>query len=89
MTVNVPAKTCPCTLFGDATPATSTNEGVGLELGVRFTPDATAVSPRCATTAPAAPDNASGDLWTTSGTRLAEVTFPAPKAGTTSRSPPR
>jgi N,N-dimethylformamidase beta subunit-like, C-terminal/Domain of unknown function (DUF4082)/Bacterial Ig-like domain/Bacterial Ig domain len=77
VTVNVPVKTCPCTLFGDATPATTANEGVGLELGVRFTPDGAGRVTALRYYSAGGSGQRLGHLWTASGTQLAEVAFPA------------
>ena len=78
MTVNVPARTCPCTLFGDTVPAKTANDGTAVELGVRFTADADGQIRALRYYSPGGSGVRLGHLWSANGAQqLAEVTFPA------------
>ena len=89
VTVNVPAQDVPVHAVRRRLPASTANEGVGLELGVRFTPDGDGRITALRYYSAGGSGQRLGHLWTASGTRLAEVTFPAARAGTRSRWRPR
>ena len=78
VTVNVPAKTCPCTLFGDAVPAKTASDVTPVELGLRFSADADGEIRALRYYSPGGSGVRLGHLWNADGTQqLAEVTFPA------------
>jgi len=81
-TVTVAQRSCPCTLFGSATPTQPTaNDGQTIEVGVRFRADTdgtvTALRYYRGAGWSGAP---AGTLWTATGEPLARVTFPATNA---------
>ncbi|WP_374458216.1 DUF4082 domain-containing protein [Nocardioides sp.] len=68
---------CPCSIFGNITPAVpDTDDNVGLELGLRFTPvvDGFATGVRFYKGAGNTGTHV-GSLWNSAGQRLAQVTF--------------
>ncbi|MDT0188238.1 DUF4082 domain-containing protein [Microbacterium sp. ARD31] len=68
---------CPCSIFGSTIPAVpDTDDNVGLELGLRFTPvvDGFATGVRFYKGAGNTGTHV-GSLWSSSGQRLAQVTF--------------
>jgi hypothetical protein len=71
------AVTCPCTVFGDTTPATpSADDAAPLELGLRFVPQADGyVAGVRFYKGEANTGTHSGSLWSATGQRLAQVTF--------------
>ena len=69
--------TCPCSIFGNVTPPTAdTDDNVGVELGLRFTPvvDGFATGVRFYKGAGNTGTHV-GSLWGPNGQRLAQVTF--------------
>jgi len=77
VTVGAGSQTCPCTLFGSATPSTSdSGPDSSLELGVRFKSDvAGSITGIRFYKSAANTGTHSGHLWSNTGTLMGSVTF--------------
>jgi hypothetical protein len=76
VTVNVGSRGCPCSLFGETPLGASGNDGVPIEVGVRFRADDDGFVTALRYFRGASwTGTRTGHLWTGAGTQLAEATF--------------